>query len=503
MFLPTEEQQTIIACDLEPGQTMKIMAFAGTGKTSTLVAYTRARPAMRFLYVAFNKSVQLEAADRFPSNVVARTSHALAFRTHGHLHKERLVPGFRANTVMLALGLKRYEDARFTIDTLANYLVSAAPRVAKRHIPFQARAFYEQRKWDRPDFVDLANQLGRRMCDKTDQYIGMLHDGYLKLFQLSNPVLDFDCILLDEAQDINPVTGAIVLSQAQSVHGRQPASIILVGDSHQQIYSFRGARDTLQKIKTTKTMYLTRSFRFDYNIARVANMVLSNFKGESRAIVGTARDKLKPQWDPSCYTVIARTNATVFDKAVRLIRTHTPGFVGGVLSYRFGSLKDVYYLYAGQRELIGDAYIKGFTDYGNLKAYAATVEEVELLSMCKVVEKYRGRLPNLVDAIAARAVESKAAQVMLTTAHKSKGLQWANVLLMGDFLDLIEDGRLIDPSGLDPDEFNLIYVAMTRAIHNLRFDKESTLPAFIKLVQKLKKRYGTRSRKQGPNQNRT
>ena len=102
----TNEQQAIVACDLQPGQTLKIMAFAGTGKTSTLVAYARARPGLRFLYVAFNKSVQLEAAARFPSNVVSRTSHALAFRTHGHPHKNRLVPGFRAYTVMQALGLR-------------------------------------------------------------------------------------------------------------------------------------------------------------------------------------------------------------------------------------------------------------------------------------------------------------------------------------------------------------------------------------------------------------
>ena len=487
MFHPTEEQRAIIHSDLSPGETLKIMAFAGTGKTSTLVAYARARPGMRFLYVAFNKSVQMEAAARFPSNVVARTSHALAFRTHGHPHKDRLVPGFRANTVMQALGLKRYEDARFTMETLAGYLVSAAPKVAGWHIPRQARVFYEQRKCPPPDFVDLANRLGRRMCDKSDTLIGMLHDGYLKLYQLSNPVLDFDCILLDEAQDINPVTAAIVLAQARSGHGRRPASIILVGDSHQQIYSFRGARDTLKKIKTTKTMYLTRSFRFDNNIARVANMVLSTFKGETRPIMGTARNKPKPKWDAGRYTAIARTNATVFDKAVQLIKTHTLGFVGGAQTYRLNSLKDVYYLYAGNRAQIKDPYIKGFSDYSGLKAYAAAVEEIELLGICKVVEKYGGRLPILVNTLAARAMDPKDAQVTLTTAHKSKGLQWANVLLMGDFLDLVEDDQLIDPTGLDPDEFNLIYVAMTRTIFRLHFDKESTLPAFIKLVQRMKK----------------
>ena len=174
MLRLTKEQQAIVGCDLKPGQTLKVMAFAGTGKTSTLVAYAKARPRMRFLYLAFNKSVQLEAAARFPSNVVARTAHALAFRTHGHPHKDRLVPGFRANTVMQALGLSRYEDARFTIETLTNYLITAAPKVTKWHIPHQARIFYDQCKSALPDFVDLANRLGRRMCDKTDPDIGRL-----------------------------------------------------------------------------------------------------------------------------------------------------------------------------------------------------------------------------------------------------------------------------------------------------------------------------------------
>jgi F-box protein 18 (helicase) len=460
------------------------MAFAGTGKTSTLVAYAQARPRLRFLYLAFNKSVQLEAAAKFPANVDARTSHALAFRTHGHAHKDRLIPGLRANTVMQTLGLNCYEDARFTIDTLYNYLVSSDPKVAKRHIPYQAQAFYEHRKSARPDFVDLAKQLGRCMCDKTDKHIGMLHDCYLKLYQLSNPVLNFDCILLDEAQDINPVTSAFVLAQAQPAYQRKQASIILVGDSHQQIYGFRGARDTLKKIKTSKTMYLTRSFRFDNNIARVANMVLTAFKSENQRIVGTPHNKLKPKWDNKHYTVIARTNATLFDKASKLSQTHSLGFVGGVQGYRLNNIRDVYYLYAGKHERIFDPYIKGFTDYAHLKSYAEAVEEIELLSICKVVEHYRWRLPKLVDAIMEKAVDPQDAQVTLTTAHKSKGLQWPNVLLMGDFLELVEDCQQINPSEVEPDEVNLIYVAMTRTIFNLRFDKESTLPAFIKLFQK-------------------
>lgn len=36
--------------------------------------------------------------------------------------------------------------------------------------------------------------------------VPMMHDGYLKIFQISRPQLKFDFILFDEAQDCNPAT---------------------------------------------------------------------------------------------------------------------------------------------------------------------------------------------------------------------------------------------------------------------------------------------------------
>ena len=482
MIQITKEQKEIINSDLTPGDTLKIMAFAGTGKTTTLVEYTKKRPEMRFLYIAFNKSVQLEAAQKFPKNVTARTTHALAFRVKGFQHKNRLVKGFRANQVMAALGLEKYEDAKFSIDTLYNYLVSADPKVSHHHIPAMARGFYKKNKIPMPGLVDNANRLGRLMCDGSNPSIGMIHDGYLKLYQLSNPCLAYDCILLDEAQDINPVTAAIVFAQA-----KKQSSIILVGDGHQQIYSFRGARDTLKSFSAAKTKYLTRSFRFDNNVARVANMILTTFKKENRQIAGTPVPE-KPPWDPRHHTIIARTNATLFDRAVRLYKKYKIGFVGGVGSYRLGILKDVYYLYKKDHSQIKDAYVKSFSSFGDLKSYARAVEDFELSSVCKMVEKYTTTIPGHVDRIMEQAVDGDKVGILLTTAHKSKGLEWANVLLMEDFHPLIKEGKVIDMAGVEPDEFNLIYVAMTRAMVNLRFDRESDIPEFIRLC--LKKEVG-------------
>ena len=38
----------------------------------------------------------------------------------------------------------------------------------------------------------------------------------------------------------------------------QSCAKILVGDPHQQIYAFRGARNALQEVKGTHTFYLTQ-----------------------------------------------------------------------------------------------------------------------------------------------------------------------------------------------------------------------------------------------------
>lgn len=59
----TQEQQAAI--DLAgQGQTMKVSALAGTGKTSTLVGIAQATQG-RGLYLAFNKGIATEAQQRF------------------------------------------------------------------------------------------------------------------------------------------------------------------------------------------------------------------------------------------------------------------------------------------------------------------------------------------------------------------------------------------------------------------------------------------------------
>ena len=76
---PTIEQKEIIQ-SLPDNKVLKINAFAGTGKTSTLQMLTNHYATNKFLYLAYNKSIELEAKDKFGRNVEVKTVHALAYR---------------------------------------------------------------------------------------------------------------------------------------------------------------------------------------------------------------------------------------------------------------------------------------------------------------------------------------------------------------------------------------------------------------------------------------
>ena len=60
----TQEQQTICEAARDAGSSLKIQAFAGTGKTTTLAAIARSLPQRRFLYLAFNRAAAEEAEKR-------------------------------------------------------------------------------------------------------------------------------------------------------------------------------------------------------------------------------------------------------------------------------------------------------------------------------------------------------------------------------------------------------------------------------------------------------
>lgn len=465
---PTAEQLPIIRSKLN---TLLVQAFAGAGKTSTLEDFAAANPTLRILLLTFNKALQVEAQQRFKelglANVDCVTTHALAFARFGRAYQAAGKIGFVAPNDLMDLFSIDAALARAVLTTVENFIRSADAKIVRAHLPkdlaeaHRAEAgTYAQNAWDAMKDVKGA--------------LKMPHDGYLKLFQLSNPDLStqYDVIMVDEWQDTNPVTMDIVLEQ--------DTRLILVGDRHQSIYIFRGATNAMELVEADATMTLTQSFRFGQGIADLATLVLAGLKGETQALIGSGKvesvftvDRNQP------YAVISRTNGTLFREAVKLLGRVPFTFIGGgerLEGYPFDRLVDVHYLQTGQKALVRDTFLRRFADADALRKYAETVDDKELLAQLAVAKEFGRQIPDLVARIKAEACQKNPADahVSLMTAHRAKGLQFEQVVLCSDFEEFIgEDGRLRRATTTElAQEANLLYVALTRAIRALETNRQ-------------------------------
>jgi len=74
-------QLDIINANIAPGEVIRIIAFAGSGKTSTMAELVKRRPDIKFLYLVFNSDAKKSAEKIFPCETM--TFHALAYKSMG------------------------------------------------------------------------------------------------------------------------------------------------------------------------------------------------------------------------------------------------------------------------------------------------------------------------------------------------------------------------------------------------------------------------------------
>ena len=246
----TQEQLDIInlSTKMQKNESLKIQAYAGSGKTSTLLEIAKANPSQSFLYLAFNKSIVEEAKKKFPQNVNVKTTHSLAYSRIIGQGDFKIVNKHDFEDYKKLLGIKDYNDFIAVNQALNEFLNSS-----KKEFPYQ---------W----IVKLFEDMRQKRIPYT-------HSMYLKEFQLLKPeargLNQYDFILLDEAQDTNAVTLDIFIENQ--------CKKILVGDTFQNIYGFRETINALKEINATHSKKLTYSFRCNETILNKAYFYLNIF----------------------------------------------------------------------------------------------------------------------------------------------------------------------------------------------------------------------------------
>ncbi|ELG5397434.1 ATP-dependent helicase [Salmonella enterica] len=453
MFYPdTPEQYAVIAWK---GKRLVVSACAGSGKTTTLRRFAEENPTERMLYVAYNRAIRDEAEQKFPFNVICKTSHQLAWPTVGKHYSQRLVNTLRLTDVARALNSRNWLLARLTLDVLNRFMCSALAKISEKLLPDQ-----DDCKGLQPERILLSAQNIWAMMSSRQEIFPVTHDTYLKIYQLSKPDLSarYTTVLFDEAQDANPVTSAIILEQ--------PCRVVLVGDTHQQIYRFRGADNALcaPQLECADRLWLTHSFRFGPEIAEVANRLLS-LKGETHKITGKGGSDRVLTMVPRTFghhAILHRSVCGVIRTALHWSLAGKKVFwVGGMESYKIEDLLDLYWFSIDMTERMRhDRLTREYRDYDEYLQIAEDTGDVEMKQAIFILEQFFPLPDRLTTLREQRVTTESDADVTVCTAHRGKGLEWDRVQLYDDFADILDPEM---PDIKRHDEINLMYVATTRA----------------------------------------
>lgn len=470
---PTPEQDAAVAA-FRTGEHLVLQAGAGTGKTTTL-AMLAASTRRRGRYIAFNKSIAVEAARKFPRNVTCKTAHALAYAAVGHRFSERLNgPRMSSWKAGLRLGITmkmsvRLGDREVTnkalsytvMRTVIRFCQSADPVLRRHHVPW-LRGIPDECVHDQ--LIDVVLPYAERAwADLQNPERGIVrfeHDHYLKMWALQEPGIPADFLLLDEAQDTNPVVEQVFNAQ------RGHAQLVMVGDSAQAIYGWRGARDVMTGF-AGRQFTLSHSFRFGERLAAEANRWLAIVDAPVRLVGSPAvRTTLETVTHPDA--ILCRSNVGAMTEVMALLEAgRKVGLVGGgkALSELAKAARD---LKNGKRASHPELIL--FESWGELQEYAEhDPTGHDLLPFIDLIDDHG------VDVIletVSRLSAEVGADIIVSTAHKAKGREWSSVRIADDFTEP-EDPEEVDADGeplpgkIDDTEARLAYVAVTRARHRL------------------------------------
>ncbi|QFQ99359.1 ATP-dependent helicase [Streptomyces phaeolivaceus] len=455
------------------GQNLVLQAGAGTGKTTTLVMLARSNR-RRGRYMAYNTSIAMDARGKFPANVNCRTAHSLAFAAVGSRYVERLnAPRWPSWKTGEALGIAvnmsvRIGDRKVTnkalsytvLRTVKRFCYSVDTDFRPYHVPVLRGLEDQHFHFQLANIVlPYARQAWEDLQNPDKGVVRFEHDHYLKMWALAKPKIHADYLLLDEAQDTNPVIEEVFTNQ------RMHAQLVMVGDSAQAIYGWRGARDVMTDFDGDQ-LSLSQSFRFGPALAEEANRWLAIVEAPIRLQGTPDIDTLiGPVENPDA--ILCRTNVGAMMEILDLLdNNRRVALVGGgdALAALANAAAD---LKAGRRTTHPELVL--FQTWGELQEYATyDPSGQDLLPLVDVIDEHGVEV--ILDAVHRLSPEAQA-EIIVSTAHKAKGREWPSVRIAPDFEpapsnEFDEEGNPL-PKELNLEEARLAYVAVTRARRQL------------------------------------
>jgi len=304
----THEQEDIISTVKEDKCSLLLIdAKAGTGKSFTLKQIVQALKPKNRIYLAFNKTVAVEASRSFPKEIDCRTLHSYAY-------KHTVAP------LRLSIGFFGYSNIKERMDFIFKLaLVDLINKfLLSRHIKID-----DFIKENQKEFQTLeANNQHLNIKKIFDKYIkqiisgkyGTTHNGYVKLFHMmlhNNEITipSYDIALYDEGADANEVAIEIF----KLIHAKKK---IVAFDAAQAIYSFThciSCADAFRDEGITKK--LSKTYRCRPEIAQQIQNFMQEFYEPDFEFIGTEPENENIE----SIMYLSRTNSALVGKIIELI----------------------------------------------------------------------------------------------------------------------------------------------------------------------------------------
>ncbi len=490
---PTDEQQALIYSI----GSAKCIAVAGSGKSTTLMQYALKRPDKKGLYIVYNASARVEALDKAekcginPDSLHIHTAHSFALKSLRAMGMKFKIntKGMDPDEIISRLALMNGSQAsRYTVAKMVQDGMAAACNRMDGKIYLVDFKDYDQ-VYVKKYFNQVVESVNYFLREMKDGDLPCSHDFYLKLFAKQNKQLGYDYILFDEGQDANEVMLHIFNIQKKSVK-------VIVGDPSQQIYSWRGAVNALDKVDFP-SYNLTISHRFGPLIASFANNTLGMKKqigtfGQSVYCKGIRSSGMVTLGQKG---YLCRSNVGLFKKMVEVVHLNPDIRIyleGGLRGNNFFSsvrlMSDIYFLFAGKKEKIKQPMIGGFRNITELYEFSQATNNKDIKSMIDLIYTYKSEVFSMKDQVKKHVVSKRIeADAYFSTVHKAKGQEYPMVELDDTFINS-EDIAILAAAIKDEkdtkgylssdlqnailqanEEINCLYVGITRAMTDVKY----------------------------------
>ena len=482
---PSKYQSAIYSFVTDGSGNAVVDAVAGSGKSTTIVNCLKLIPENKsVLFLAFNKAIVEELKVKIGNltNVEIKTLHGLgstiinkAIRTSldDNKYKYTVINGIKNGLIkpdqkLSYDDIQEYQNNIIKLTDLGRvYLCQDIEEILDIADKYQINVLDNE-----PETVLELIHWGKDFIQKID-FTDMIFLPCVKSFRFPK----YDFIFVDECQDLNAAQRTIVLN-CLADNGR----FIAVGDPRQAIYGFAGADvesfNILKNLPNTIALPLSVSYRCDQSIINLAQTIVPQIEARETAANGIVDYDAKLADVTDADMILCRVTAPLVQQCMSYIANGIKAYVKGrdiglnlinmIKKTNQKQMSDVFVRLNNELYKIGCKVCNklgcNFEEAKQESLYTSYQDKLRAIELISSGLVYADETIKRIESI---FKDSERSGICLSTIHKAKGLESDNVYILCPEKLFLK--RAMKLAWTREQEFNLVYVAYTRAKHKLGF----------------------------------